>query len=113
LSPKKHPGFELHWSVGSMLTAASGGVTTDIITGPTISFKKRAIFISPMYDLGLRTNYLPGFTVGMPQGSLTSPPTHQTWKSGFGLTITFPFSTATNSTQSGNTSGKSGGSGGT
>jgi hypothetical protein len=108
----RQSGIELHWSVGSMLTAASGGVTTDIITGPTISLHKRAVFISPMYDLGLRTTYLSGFTVGMPQGNLTSPPTHQVWKSGFGLTITFPFSTNTNNTQSSNTSGKTDNSGG-
>jgi hypothetical protein len=110
-SPRE-PSFEFHWSVGAMLTSATGGVTTDILTGPTFSFKKRSIFISPMYDLGLRTTYVPPFTVGMPQGNLTSPPTHQVWKSGFGLTLTFPFSTSTNSTESSNSSGKSGSTGG-
>jgi hypothetical protein len=93
-------GYEIHWSAGAMLTSATGGATTDIITGPTISFRKRAVFVSPMYDLGLRTTYLNGFTLGMPQGNLTSPPTHQVWKSGFGLTITFPFSSGTNTTNS-------------
>jgi hypothetical protein len=106
-SPKQS-GFEVHWSVGAMLTAANGGVTTDIVTGPTFSFKKRTFYVSPMYDLGLRTTYVPPFAVGMPQGNLTSPPTHQVWKSGFGLTLTFPFGTSTNSTQSSNSSGKAG-----
>lgn len=106
----RQAGFEVHWSAGAMLTAATGGATTDIITGPTLSFRKRAIFISPMYDLGLRTTYLSGFNPGMPQGNLTSPPTHQVWKSGFGLTITFPFSTGTNTTDS-TSSGKGSGTG--
>lgn len=89
-----------------MLTAATGGATTDIITGPALSFKRRAFFVSPVYDLGLRTDYQKGFTVGMPQGNLTSPPTQQFWRSGFGLTITFPFTSTTNTTStSANTSG--------
>ena len=108
-TPQKS-SFEFHWSVGAMLTAATGGATTDVITGPTMSFKKRAFFVSPMYDLGLRTTYVPPFAPGMPQGNLTSPPTHQVWKSGFGLTLTFPFSTGTNTTQS-SSGGKTGSTG--
>jgi hypothetical protein len=97
-------GMEMHWGLGAMLTAANGGVTTDIITGPAFSFKKRTFFVTPVYDLGLRTVYQNGFTVGQPQGNLTSPPTQQVWKSGFGVTITFPFSSGSNGT-SNNSSG--------
>ena len=94
-------GFEIHWSLGAMLTASSNGATTDIITGPSFSFHRRTFFVSPMYDLGLRTVYVSPFKVGMPQGNLTSPPTQQVWKSGFGLTITFPFKTGTKDVDSG------------
>jgi hypothetical protein len=94
--------FEIHWSVGAMLTASTSGTTTDIVTGPSFSFRRRTFFVSPMYDLGLRTVYVPPFRPGMPQGSLTSPPTQQLWKSGFGVTITFPFSTGTKNTNSAN-----------
>jgi hypothetical protein len=94
--------FEIHWSVGAMLTASTSGTTTDIITGPSFSFRRRTFFVSPMYDLGLRTVYVSPFQPGMPQGSLTSPPTQQVWKSGFGVTITFPFSTGTKNTNSAN-----------
>ncbi|MBB5344464.1 hypothetical protein [Tunturibacter empetritectus] len=103
-SPKQMT-FEMHWSVGAMLTAATGGATTDIITGPAFSFKRRAFFVSPVYDLGLRTEYQKGFVIGMPQGNLTSPPTQQVWKSGFGFTITFPFNQSTNTTTSTTNSG--------
>jgi hypothetical protein len=94
-------GFEIHWSLGAMLTASSNGATTDIITGPSFSFHRRTFFVSPMYDLGLRTVYVSPFKVGMPQGNLTSPPTQQVWKSGFGLTITFPFKNGTKDVDSG------------
>jgi hypothetical protein len=94
--------FEIHWSVGAMLTASTSGTTTDIITGPSFSFRRRTFFVSPMYDLGLRTVYVSPFQPGMPQGNLTSPPTQQRWKSGFGVTITFPFSTGTKNTNSAN-----------
>jgi hypothetical protein len=94
--------FEIHWSVGAMLTASTSGTTTDIITGPSFSFRRRTFFVSPMYDLGLRTVYVSPFQPGMPQGNLTSPPTKQVWKSGFGVTITFPFSTGTKNTNSAN-----------
>ena len=87
--------FEIHWAAGAMLTASTGGVTTDIITGPAFSFRRRTFFISPLYDLGLRTQYLSQFGLGTLQGNLTSPPAHQVWKSGFGLTITFPFNSTT------------------
>jgi hypothetical protein len=93
---------EIHWSIGAMLTASTSGTTTDIITGPSFSFRRRTFFVSPMYDLGLRTVYVSPFQPGMPQGSLTSPPTQQVWKSGFGVTITFPFSTGTKNTNSAN-----------
>jgi hypothetical protein len=93
-------GFEIHWSVGAMLTASSNGATTDIITGPSFSFRRRTFFVSPMYDLGLRTVYVSPFQPGMPQGNLTSPPTQQVWKSGFGLTITFPFNNGTKNVDS-------------
>jgi hypothetical protein len=106
-SPRES-NFEFHWSLGAMLTAATGGATTDIITGPAFSFKKRAFFISPVYDLGQRTVLQSGFAVGTPQGVLTSPPTQQTWKSGFGLTITFPLSPGSNTTNSSNSAGSSG-----
>jgi hypothetical protein len=104
----REANFEFHWSLGAMLTAATGGATTDIITGPSFSFKKRAFFISPVYDLGQRTVLQSGFAVGTPQGVLTSPPTRQTWKSGFGLTITFPLSPGSSTTNSSNSSGSSG-----
>jgi hypothetical protein len=106
-SPKES-NFEFHWSLGAMLTAATGGATTDIITGPSFSFKKRAFFISPVFDLGQRTVFQHGFYVGEPQGVLTSPPTQQTWKPGFGLTITFPLSPGSNTTNSSNSNGNSG-----
>jgi hypothetical protein len=93
-------GFELHWSVGAMLTASSAGATTDIVTGPSFSFRRRTFFVSPMYDLGLRTVYVSPFQVGMPQGNLTSPPTQQVWKSGFAVTITFPFTGGTKNVDS-------------
>jgi hypothetical protein len=93
-------GFEIHWSLGAMLTASSNGATTDIITGPSFSFRRRTFFVSPMYDLGLRTVYVSPFQPGMPQGNLTSPPTQQVWKSGFGLTITFPFNNGTKNVDS-------------
>jgi len=105
---QRESNFEIHWSLGAMLTAATGGATTDIITGPSFSFKKRAFFISPVYDLGLRTVLQSGFSVGTPQGVLTSPPTQQTWKSGFGLTITFPLSPGSSTTNSSNSAGNSG-----
>ncbi|HEY4933594.1 MAG TPA: hypothetical protein VII23_18675 [Terriglobales bacterium] len=95
-------GSEIHWSVGAMLTASSSGATTDIVTGPSFSFRRRTFFVSPMYDLGLRTQYVSPFRPGMPQGNLTSPPTQQIWKSGFGVTITFPFSTSTKNSSSSN-----------
>jgi hypothetical protein len=95
-------GFEIHWSVGGMLTASTSGATTDIITGPSFSFRRRTFFVSPMYDLGLRTVYVSPFKPGMSQGNLTSPPTQQVWKSGLGLTITFPFSLGTKNTTSSN-----------
>jgi hypothetical protein len=98
----QHWDFEIHWSVGGMLTASTSGATTDIITGPSFSFRRRTFFVSPMYDLGLRTVYVSPFKPGTPQGNLTSPPTQQVWKSGFGLTITFPFSTGTKNTTSSN-----------
>jgi hypothetical protein len=106
-SPRES-NFELHWSLGAMLTAVTGGATTDIITGPSFSFKKRAFFISPVYDLGQRTVFQSGFTVGMPQGVLTSAPTRQTWKSGFGLTISFPLSPGSSTTNSSNSGGNPG-----
>ena len=106
-SPRES-SFEIHWSVGAMLTAVTGGATTDIITGPSFSFKKRAFFISPVYDLGQRTVFQNGFIVGTPQGVLTSPPTRQTWKSGFGLTITFPLSPGSSTTNSSNSGANSG-----
>jgi hypothetical protein len=93
-------GFEIHWSLGAMLTASSNGATTDIITGPSFSFRRRTFFVSPVYDLGLRTVYVSPFKAGMPQGNLTSPPTQQVWKSGFGLTITFPFNNGTKNVDS-------------
>jgi hypothetical protein len=93
-------GFEFHWSLGAMLTASSNGATTDIITGPTFSFRRRTFYVSPMYDLGLRTVYVSPFQPGMPQGNLTSPPTQQVWKSGFALTLTFPFNTGTKNVDS-------------
>ena len=93
-------GFEIHWSVGAMLTASTSGTTTDIVTGPSFSFRRRTFFVSPMYDLGLRTIYVSPFQVGMPQGNLTSPPTQQIWKSGFGVTITFPLNAGTKNTTS-------------
>jgi hypothetical protein len=105
---QKESNFEVHWSLGAMLTAATGGATTDIITGPSFSFKKRAFFISPVFDLGQRTVFQHGFYVGEPQGVLTSPPTQQTWKSGFGLTITFPLSPGSSTTNSSNSNGNSG-----
>jgi len=94
--------IEIDWSVGAMLTASTSGATTDIITGPSLSFRRRTFFVSPMYDLGLRTVYVSPFQPGMPQGNLTSPPTQQVWKSGFGVTITFPFSTGSKNTNSAN-----------
>ncbi|ABF43248.1 hypothetical protein Acid345_4248 [Candidatus Koribacter versatilis Ellin345] len=97
--------FELGWAVGAMLTASSGGATTDIITGPSFAFRRRTIFVTPAYDLGLRTQYVGGFKVGDPKGDLTSPPTQQVWKSGWAVTITFPFNTGTkevNSSAGGN-----------
>lgn len=106
-SPRES-NFEVHWALGAMLTAVTGGATTDIITGPSFSFKKRAFFISPVYDLGQRTVLQNGFSVGTPQGVLTSPPTQQTWKSGFGLTITFPLSPGSSTTNSSNSTGNSG-----
>jgi hypothetical protein len=105
LYAKKNSAFELHGALGAMLTASTGGTTTDILVGPALSFKKRAVFISPLYDLGLRTDYQNGFTVGMPQGNLTSPPTEQRWKSGFGLTITFPFTQSTSNQTSSSKTG--------
>ena len=100
--------FEVHWALGAMLTAVTGGATTDIFTGPSFSFRKRAFFISPIYDLGQRTVFQNGFIVGTPQGVLTSPPTRQTWKSGFGLTITFPLSPGSSTVNSSNSTGNSG-----
>jgi hypothetical protein len=105
---QRESNFEIHWGLGAMLTAATGGATTDIITGPSFSFKRRAFFISPVYDLGLRTVLQSGFSVGTPQGVLTSPPTQQRWKSGFGLTITFPLIPGSNTTNSSNSAGNSG-----
>ena len=105
---QRESNFEIHWNLGAMLTAATGGATTDIITGPSFSFKKRAFFISPVYDLGLRTVLQSGFSVGTPQGVLTSPPTQQRWKSGFGLTITFPLIPGSNTTNSSNSAGNTG-----
>jgi hypothetical protein len=105
---KKDNFVELHWSVGAMLTAATGGTTTDLTVGPSFSFKKRAFFVSPVYDLGYRTDYQSGFTVGAPQGNLTSPPTGQFWRSGFGLMITFPFTQTTTSQNSSSASQGSG-----
>lgn len=100
--------FEFHWALGAMLTAATGGATTDIITGPSFSFKKRAFFITPVYDLGLRTVLQSGFKLGTPQGVLTSPPTQQKWKSGVGITITFPLSPGSNTTNSSNSAAGAG-----
>ena len=106
-SPRES-NFEIHWALGAMLTAVTGGATTDITTGPSFSFKKRAFFISPVYDLGQRTVFQNGFSVGSPQGVLTSPPTRQIWKSGFGLTITFPLSPGSSTSNSSNGAGNSG-----
>lgn len=100
--------FEIHWSLGAMLTAVTSGVTTDVIAGPSFSFKRRAFFTFPVDDLGQRTVFQNGFNVGTPQGVLTSPPTRQTWESGFALTITFPLSPGSNTTNSSNSAGNSG-----
>jgi hypothetical protein len=96
----KRFGFGLHWGIGALLTGTGDGATLDIITGPSFSFKNRAFFISPVYDLGRRTRYLPQFALGTEKGNLTSPPTHQVWRSGVGLTITFPLSLGNSSTSS-------------
>jgi hypothetical protein len=103
LKEKEDGLIGVHLATGAMLTAAANGVTTDILAGVSFSFRRRTFFVTPAFDLGLRTEYLSGFTVGSPQGNLTSPPTHQVWKPGFGLAITFPFNQSSSNTNSSGT----------
>jgi hypothetical protein len=84
-------GVGLHASVGAAIgTTGGSGAGANFLFGPSVSFHRRTFFVTPAYLLGQRTVYLPGFKPGDAQGSLTSPPTTVTWKSGFALNLTFP-----------------------
>jgi hypothetical protein len=86
-------GTGLHASIGAAIgTTGGGGVGANFLFGPSVSFHRRTFFATPAFLIGQRTEYLPGFKPGDPQGSLTSPPTTVTWKPGFALTLTFPLS---------------------
>lgn len=80
----------LHFSGGAGVSASGSGPSTDLFVGNAISFFHRAIFITPSAHFAQRQELQTGYVVGDPQGSLTSVPTINGWKTGFAITITLP-----------------------
>lgn len=89
-------GLGLHGQVGAAFTSsASDSSALEYLFGLSISIAHRTLFFSPSYHLAQRTTYQSGFGPGTSntlKGSLTSLPTQQVWKSGFGFTVSFPIS---------------------
>jgi len=80
----------LHVSGGAGIGSASSGATGDLFIGNAISFFHRALFLTPSAHFTQRQMLLPGYAVGDPQGSLSSVPIINGWKTGFAITVTLP-----------------------
>src|ERR1051326_512107 len=81
---------EVHATLGAALSTANSTGTVGFLLGPSLSFLRRTFFVTPAFYLVQRTEFLPGFKAGDPQGTLTSPPTQLQWKPSFATTLTFP-----------------------
>jgi hypothetical protein len=80
----------MHISGGAGVSASSSGPSADFFIGNALSFFHRAVFVTPMFHITQRQELMSGYSVGNPQGSLTSVPVINGWKTGFALTITLP-----------------------
>lgn len=81
-------GFDFAGGIG--VSSSSAGTASDFFIGPSFAFVRRYIFVSPSFHLTQRQTLQNGYQVSNPQGSLTSVPTINRWRSGFALTFTFP-----------------------
>ena len=84
----KSMGFDFAGGVG--VGSSSAGTTSDFFIGPSFSFVRRYLFVSPAFHLTQRQTLQSGYKVGDPQGSLTSVPTINQWRYGFAITFSFP-----------------------
>jgi hypothetical protein len=82
-------GIGLHGSIGADVGTSNDTTTVGFLAGPSLSFFRRAFFVTPAYQLAQRTDFAPGFKVGDIKGNLTAVPTKTYWKSGFVLNFTF------------------------
>jgi hypothetical protein len=80
----------LHVSGGAGVGTSSSGTTGDFFIGNAFSFFHRAIFVTPAAHFTQRQRLMSGYSLGDPQGSLTSVPTINGWAKGFAITITLP-----------------------
>ena len=91
ISAKEWPnGNGLHTSIGTALGSTAGTSSFELLAGPSFSFRHRAFFITPAFQLARRDQLNNGYHIGSPAGNgLTSLPITTNYKSGFALTFTF------------------------
>lgn len=91
ISAKEWPnGNGLHASIGTALGSTSGTSSFELLAGPSFSFRHRAFFITPAFQLARRDQLNNGYHVGSPAGNgLNSLPITTNYKPGFAITFTF------------------------
>jgi hypothetical protein len=83
-------GLGIHAAIGGAVGSTSGTTNVEFLLGPSFSFRRRAFFITPAFQLARRDQLLPGYSVGTVQNAtLTALPVTTNWKPGFGLTFSF------------------------
>ena len=80
---------QAHVAGGVGVSSSGAGTNADFFVGPSFSFARRAIFISPALHLTQRQSLQDGYSVGSAKADLSTVPVINKWKYGFAVTITF------------------------
>lgn len=83
-------GNGLHGSIGTAVGSTSGTANFELLAGLSFSFRHRAFFVTPAYQLARRDQLNAGYHIGSVFGNgLTSLPVTTNYKSGLAVTFTF------------------------
>jgi hypothetical protein len=84
-------GIELHASLGAALANSTDtGSTLGFTIGPSVSFRRRTVYLTPALHFGQESVFQTGFAEGSPKASLSAVPTRTHWKPALTFIVSFP-----------------------
>jgi hypothetical protein len=86
----KHHPVGLHISGGVGVGSTSAGNSAEFFIGHGFSFARRAIFVTPAFDISQRQTLRDGYHLGDDKGSLDTVPVINRTQYGWLVTFTFP-----------------------